>query len=58
MEVTHIKIKISYQADEQEKADQVTELLKETGFKPTKSDRYTPFLHTYLVDKNGKKPHK
>lgn len=52
------KIKLSYQEDERETADKLTEQLKKAGFKVTKSDRYDPFLHTYLATKKRQKPHK
>ena len=57
-----MKIKISYQADESEEADRLTEQLKNnnllSGVKVTKSDRYAPFFHIYLATKNSRKPHK
>lgn len=54
-----MKIKISYTESERERADELAELYLK-HFKVcgsvvlTRSDRYKPFYHIYIADKNKK----
>lgn len=55
-----MKIKIAYQAGEKQAAQAVEEWVRALWprVKVRKSDRYAPFLHTYLTVELPKKPQK
>ena len=53
-----MKIKIAYQAEEQPQAEEITAYIRSRykGVKLRKSDKYAPFLHSYLTIKKRDKP--
>ena len=52
-----MKIKITYQAEEQQQADEITGFIRGRykGVKLRKSDKYPPFFHSYLTVKKQNK---
>lgn len=53
-----MKIKIAYLPGEEKAARTIEEFARVIfpGVKVKKSDRYAPFIHTYLSTKTGEKP--
>lgn len=53
-----MKIKITYQAEEQQQADDLTDHIRRNykGVKIRKSDKYPPFFHSYLSIRKPYKP--
>ena len=55
-----MKIKITYQAEEQPQADEITAYIRSRykGVKLRESDKYSPFFHSYLSIRKAREPHK